>query len=92
MVFQMEILEIKGDKKPAMTCKVTDSGTAEGCNAKEQAFVEKAKVWDAAKVSKEIVRLEGMKGDKMKPDLLAWLERRIHILKQFSTKPGAEEL
>lgn len=93
LVFQMEILEIKGDKKPAMTCTVDDKGDAvEGtCNAKEQGYITKIKSWESSKISKEITRLQGMIGDKMKPDLLAWVERRIHILKQLDPKSGKEE-
>ena len=96
LVFQMEILEIQGDKKPAMTCTVTladDGSVAEttGCNEKELGYVEKVKAWDADKFNKEKARLGKMKDGKMKPELVAWLERREHILKQF-VKVGDQEL
>lgn len=93
----MEILEIKGDKKPAMTCTValsdgTTVSETTGCNEKEEGYVAKIKSWEAAKYTKEKERLEGMahKG-KMKPELMAWLERRLHILKQFIPSDGGEE-
>ena len=80
-----------------MTCTVTfaDDGSVTettGCNEKELAYVEKIKEWDSQKYGKEKARLTKMKtGGKMKPELLAWLERREHILKQFVTD-GEPEL
>ena len=79
-----------------MTCTVTlgDDGSVSetaGCNEKEEKYVEKVKAWDAEKFNKEKARLTSMKGGKMKPELLAWLERREHILKQF-VKDGDQEL
>jgi len=91
----MEILEIQGDKTPAMTCTLTlaedgsVTGTS-GCNEKEEKYVEKIKAWKADKITKEVSRLGGMKDGKMKPELLAWLERRIFILKQLADKAGDE--
>merc|ERR1719198_2018408 len=41
LVFQMEILKIKGGKVPAVRCDVK---TLEGCGEKEKAYVEKQKV------------------------------------------------
>lgn len=73
-----------------MTCTVTlaDDGSVTettGCNEKELAYVDKIKEWDSEKYGKEKTRLAKMKTGKMKPELLAWLERREHILKQFAT-------
>lgn len=97
LVFTMEILEIQGDKKPAMTCAVTlaDDGSVTaitGCNEKEEKYVEKVKVWEAEKFNKEKARLGKMKEGKMKPELMAWLERREHILKQFIKEGDEQEL
>eukprot|EP00343_Euplotes_focardii_P007869 CAMPEP_0205822034 /NCGR_PEP_ID=MMETSP0206-20130828/10817_1 /ASSEMBLY_ACC=CAM_ASM_000279 /TAXON_ID=36767 /ORGANISM="Euplotes focardii, Strain TN1" /LENGTH=228 /DNA_ID=CAMNT_0053117971 /DNA_START=1 /DNA_END=687 /DNA_ORIENTATION=+ len=89
LIFKMEIIEIEGDKVPAITC---DPETAEGCNEKETKFIEKikAKAWGLAEVVKEQARLTGMKAKKMKPELLGWLNRRMNILgklkETFSTK------
>lgn len=93
----MEILEIQGDKKPAMTCAITlgDDGSVTettGCNEKEAKYVDKVKQWQADKFSQEMARLEKMKDGKMKPELKAWLERREHILKQFVKDGGEQEL
>jgi len=97
LVFTMEILEIQGDKKPAMTCTVTLDGTnvkeTSGCNEQEEKYVTKIGSWEETKYDKELVRLNKMKIDgKMKPELLAWIERRVHILKQFTTGDSKEEL
>ena len=96
-MFEMEILEIQGDKKPAMTCAVTlaDDGSVsetKGCNEKEEKYIEKIKGWAADKFNSESKRLQKMKEGKMKPELMAWLERREHILKQFIKDGGEQEL
>jgi hypothetical protein len=75
----MELIEIKGDKVPALTC---DAATLEGCNEKEKAFVAQVAAFSADKVKAELKRLSGMKSSSMKPELAAWLDRRLAILKQ----------
>merc|ERR1712031_137331 len=40
LVFQMEIIKIKGDTKPAITC---DPASLDGCSEKEGGYVEKMK-------------------------------------------------
>lgn len=80
LVFQMEILKIKGDKVEAQRCDVK---TLEGCSDKEQGFIAKQKDKDAAGLEKELTRLTGMEGGKMKPDLLVWLQKRIHLLRKL---------
>merc|ERR1711935_670701 len=85
LVFVMEIIEILGDDKvPAMRCKLegADLKPSDSCNERETKFVEKVKNWDLVKVGKEIERLDSMKGDKMKAELIAWIQRRAGILQQ----------
>merc|ERR1711988_369128 len=65
LVFTMEIIKIKGDKKPASKCDVK---TLEGCKDKEKEYVEKMKAKGAEKITGEIKRLTGMRGEQMKPD------------------------
>ena len=96
LIFTMEILEIQGDKKPAMTCSLTlEIGSLKdstGCNDKEKGYLEKIKDWEQSKYNNELTRLEKMKSNgQMKPELMAWLERRAHILKQFGAGSAAEE-
>ena len=97
LVFTMEILEIQGGKVPAMTCTVTlsEDGSSVSettdCNEKEDKYIQKVGPWEASKYDTEISRLEKMVSNgKMKPELMAWIERRVHILKQFHS-PGSEE-
>ncbi|CAB9499166.1 FKBP-type 22 kDa peptidyl-prolyl cis-trans isomerase [Seminavis robusta] len=94
LIFTMEILEIQGDKVPAMTCTVTLEGDTvqgtTGCNEKEEKYVEKIKAWEKKKVSTEIKRLGNMKDGKMKPELMAWIDRRVHILQQMPKEEGDE--
>eukprot|EP00951_Prasinocladus_malaysianus_P038065 scaffold414438_cov43-Prasinocladus_malaysianus.AAC.1 len=81
LVFTIEIIKINGDKVPALTC---ESKTGEGCNEKEKAFIDKlaTKGLDAEALEKEIKRLQKMKSEPMKDELLNWLERRLRILQQ----------
>merc|ERR1711861_36463 len=81
LVFRMEIIKIKGDKKPAITC---DPSTLNGCNDKEKAFVEKMKSAEPEKLKKELKRLQGMNGGAMKPELQQWMARRINVLTQMT--------
>merc|ERR1719263_576582 len=64
-VFTMEIIKIKGDKKPASKCDVK---TLDGCKDKEKDYVEKIKGKGKEKIETELKRLAGMRGDAMKPD------------------------
>merc|ERR1712124_150764 len=66
LIFRMEILKIKGNKVPAITCNPTDG---QGCNEKETTFITKMKTKDAEALKKELKRLQGMNGSSMKPEL-----------------------
>jgi len=83
LVFQMEILEIQGDKVPALKCDVTKPD--ENCNEKEQKYITKMKDASADDITKAVTRLEGMKAKKMTDELMAWVNRRLHILKQINS-------
>lgn len=77
LVFTIEILKIKGGKVPAWKCDVK---TLAGCSDKEQAFLAKQAGKDSAALTTELARLEGMRGNKMKPELSVWLGKRIKML------------
>lgn len=64
----------------AAKCLVEDTA---GCTEKELAFMKKMQDKGAEEIAKQLSRLEGMKGDAMKPDLKAWLIQRLNILKQL---------
>merc|ERR1712070_462705 len=81
LIFRMEIIKIKGNKVDAITC---DPATGTGCNDKEKAFVEKMKNKDAEALKKELKRLQGMNGSSMKPELQAWMMRRINVLSKMT--------
>jgi FKBP-type peptidyl-prolyl cis-trans isomerase FklB len=90
LIFTMEIIEIQGDKVDALKCNPT---TKEDCNEKETAYIEKMLAKEKEAMEKEYERLKGMVNDKMKPELQAWISRRIHILKQLvEPKVNQEEL
>jgi len=77
LVFTMEIIKIKGDKKPASRCDVT---TLEKCSDKEKEYIAKQTEKGKDKIASELKRLEGMRGSQMKEDKLSWLNSRIKLL------------
>lgn len=87
LIFQMEIIEITGEKVAALSCEIS----GEGCNEKETKYLEKMKAKPAEDQQKQLTRLNGMLGEKMKPDLVDWMQRRIHILSQL-VEPTEPEL
>ena len=83
LVFTMEIIKIKGGKKPAVRC---DPKSGDGCDDKEKKYIAKVQKKfgsDAAKFAKEAERLQKMQGGKMKPELLQWLARRLNIVSKL---------
>merc|ERR1712205_273674 len=80
LVFRMEIIKIKGDKKPAIKC---DPATLDGCDDKEKGFIEKMKAKDGEALKKELKR-QGMNGGSMKPELQQWMQRRIVVLTKMT--------
>merc|ERR1712093_853397 len=65
LIFQMEILKIKGKKVPANRCKPS---TLEGCDDKAKEYIKKMKEKGADKVKSEHERLKGMGGGSMKEE------------------------
>lgn len=61
-------------------CSVIDNA---GCSEKEIEFIAKWKDADATAVSAQLTRLKGMTGKSMKPELKAWLGKRIAALTQL---------
>merc|ERR1711964_204565 len=84
LVFTMEIIKINGDKVPASRCDPTSDN--KGCSEKEIKYIEKQTAkfgGDKSKVTKELARLQGMAGNKMKDELVGWMNKRIGILKKM---------
>ena len=86
----MEVLEIKGDSVPALTCAVEFSAeespaAGKDCNQRETDYIAKIhqKYNSLAKVQGEITRLKEMKKADVKKPLVEWMDRRMHILKHF---------
>lgn len=90
LVFQMEILEIQGDKVPALKCNPFKA--EEKCNEKEQKYVTKMKAKSSDDIEKALTRLEGMKESKMTDELKSWMNRRLSILKQLKKGEDEKEL
>merc|ERR1712048_494167 len=80
LVFTMEILKIKGGKKPASRC---DVASLEGCTDKEKEYIGKQKPKGKEKIGTELSRLSGMRGGDMKDDKLNWINARIKLLEKL---------
>jgi hypothetical protein len=65
--------------------------TGEDCNEKEQGYVTKMKKKTTQEVKRELDRLTELLNTKMKPELIEWIKRRVHILKQMVEQPKKEE-
>jgi len=87
LVFTMEIIKIKGAKKPASKC---DAKTYEGCSEKESEYLKKKADVSSAAIADEIKRLNGMAGQKMADDKKAWLTARVNLLNKL--KAAKDEL
>merc|ERR1712113_210527 len=83
LIFRMEILKIKGGKKPADKC---DPVEMKGCNDKQKGYVEKQGKATPEKRKTELKRLEGMQSGEMKPEAKNWLMSRVKMLKKMTAK------
>mmetsp|Transcript_76594 Transcript_76594/g.212779 ORF Transcript_76594/g.212779 Transcript_76594/m.212779 type:complete len:234 (-) Transcript_76594:156-857(-) len=83
LIFNMEILGIKGESKPAERCDVQ---TLKGCSDKAKTYIEKQQHAGAEKRKAELKRLEGMQSGTMQPAAKDWLMSRINWLKQLTAK------
>merc|ERR1712190_560370 len=77
LIFRMEIIKIKGGKKPADRCDVE---SLKGCDDKKQKYISKQKSAGAEKRKSELKRLTGMQSGEMKPEAKAWLMSRVKML------------
>merc|ERR1719218_79835 len=84
LIFRMEIVTIKGNKKPADKC---DIESHKGCNEKQIAYIGKQSGGTAEKRAKELKRLQGMVGGDMADGAAkSWLASRIKILEKLTKK------
>mmetsp|Transcript_7662 Transcript_7662/g.18700 ORF Transcript_7662/g.18700 Transcript_7662/m.18700 type:complete len:98 (-) Transcript_7662:318-611(-) len=58
--------------------------SGDGCSEKEIKYATTWKAKSYADVDKQLKRLEGMKGKKMKPNLKKWIVQRLSLLKQIA--------
>mmetsp|Transcript_21288 Transcript_21288/g.40064 ORF Transcript_21288/g.40064 Transcript_21288/m.40064 type:complete len:235 (+) Transcript_21288:46-750(+) len=87
LIFNMEIMKIKGESKAAERC---DIDTLKGCSDKAKAYVEKMTKGTAQKRKDELKRLQGMESNSMKEENKGWLMQRIGLLKKLTAKDKAE--
>jgi len=69
-----------------------DPKTKEGCSDKETEYIDKMTKKGQDGITKELGRLEGMKGGDMKPEKLSWLMQRIALLKSMAGTEATAEL
>lgn len=70
------------------TCSVA---SGEGCDEREVGFIAKAEQISLEDQKKYVARLDGMEGQSMKPELLAWLKKRRKIVKQLVAAGGSSD-
>jgi len=68
-------------------CLVTDPAGS-GCDEKEQGYIEKMSAKSEEERSKQLERLDGMKGQTMAPSNKKWLMQRLGVLRQFAATTG----
>lgn len=73
----------------AKICVIATGGAY--CSESQVKYAEEWKSKDATEVVSQLKRLEGMKGGKMKPDLLDWVKKRIAVLKQYPFAPPEDK-
>merc|ERR1719316_1623146 len=83
LIFRMEIVKIKGDKKPAERC---DIESKKGCNDKQLKYLEKQGAATKEKRAAELKRLSGMTCGEMKEEARNWLTGRIKLLEKMVKK------
>ena len=64
-------------------CSVKDGS---GCDEREAGFIAKMKSQSNEETAVQLARLEKMEGDSMKPELMAWLKKRMKILRQLAAQ------
>mmetsp|Transcript_16948 Transcript_16948/g.30677 ORF Transcript_16948/g.30677 Transcript_16948/m.30677 type:complete len:242 (+) Transcript_16948:51-776(+) len=87
LIFRMEILKIKGDKKEADRC---DIDTFEGCTDKQKAFIEKMKEEKDkpglhTSLTEELEKMKEAHPDK-KHDSKNWMLDKLKLLKKMIDK------
>lgn len=63
-------------------CLIADPASS-GCNEKQVGYIEKMKVKTSDERTKQLERLDGMKGQTMAAANKQWLMQRLAVLKQF---------
>jgi protein disulfide-isomerase A6 len=67
----------------AKSCEIDNQ---ENCDEKEVKYIAKMQKKGSEAVAKQLARLTKMKDGKMKPELMAWLNKRLAILTQLDGK------
>lgn len=83
LIFTIEIMEIKGDKVPAVKC---DPATKDGCDDKESKYIDKQASKSSDDLKKEMKRLTSMDLKSIKAELVEWITRRVIILGKMLAK------
>jgi len=90
LIFRMEILEITGDKVPALPpCNVK---TFENCDEKQKSFVEKMMSQTKDEISGALSRLTSMDVSKIAGKAKDWIHMRITLLKQLLSEVHSGDL
>ena len=92
LIFKIEIITIKHDVSflvPASKCNVL---TKDKCTEQDITYLDKVmnpiQKWTMEQMQKEQERLEKMSRSKVKPELKAWIQRRIVLLRDLVKPPS----
>merc|ERR1712113_473037 len=83
LIFQMEILKIKGDKVPADKC---DPVTKNGCSEKQTALLDKIYSRDPESRKKELERLKRLASSSMSEAKKQSIQSRLNMMQKVVDK------
>merc|ERR1712113_1207315 len=83
LIFQMEIIKIKGDKVPADRC---DPETKKGCSESQVKMLEKIYARDPEGRKKELERLKRISSSSMSEDKKQNIQRRMNMMQKVVAK------
>eukprot|EP00978_Attheya_sp_CCMP212_P005460 scaffold12235_cov44-Attheya_sp.AAC.6 len=76
------------DTELVAKCVITSDN--EGCSDKETKYIVKMRTKSPEDRASQLVRLEKMKDEPMKPELKSWLSQRLRILLQFDNEDSPD--
>lgn len=77
------------DDNLEVKCLIADPSNG-GCDEKQQDYINKMKMKSEEERTKQLERLDGMKGETMAPSNKKWVMQRLGVLRQFKASTDSE--